>query len=224
MDGCGDYVARGLRLSGLMHRQSFVIPVLFALLAHVAVAALPQTARANDAHVASERQVHAPRDRSDRSSLSGPWSFEGKWYGWQTLTSDAVSAAVVVAVLNENPWDDTALTTVFAVGAVGFGLGPATIHALHGNWGVGVMSPLIRLLTLGFAFGREMARHSDLCDGETRECSDSALPSIALVLAGPIFDAVFAWEGRDVRPPTPGLQVSALALRDGAFVGISNTF
>lgn len=80
-----------------------------------------------------------------------------KWYGWQTLTTDGASAAVLAgaAAAKNSPLGYVSLG--------GYLFGAPVVHFAHGNPGRGVGSLALRMIlpSIGFAFGYAAFHRSD---------------------------------------------------------------
>lgn len=211
-----------------MHPQRFGLCGLFALLAVVSVVVVPQAARAEDAHVATQQQAHEALlgvSGATKPPPAPPSLFDGEWYGWQTLASDGISLLVALTpaislhAFGER-WSDPAVDLSIALGVAGLALGPLVLHVSHGNIGRGIASPLFRLISVWLAVVHLMTQpEADQCWPDP--CSPSFVVPVALVLAGPAFDALFAWDTTDAKPD---VQVLVTRHDDGAVVHVATAF
>lgn len=91
-----------------------------------------------------------------------------RWYGGETLASDGVSAALVIAgVLSASGSRNSESATVVLAGAgfLGFALGPPIIHAIHGHGGKAAASLGLRVASTLLLFGGAIG-----CSGSSRQC------------------------------------------------------
>jgi hypothetical protein len=216
-----------------------------ARLGFVLAALLARSVRAQDA----VPRVEAPPTRgtstpvsaepqyvdTDERSLSAdeedpsPAPPETRWYGWQTLTTDAVAVSLLLSGVGPD-----ANLTALEVGMGTFGLGGPIVHVAHGRPVIAAASFLARvaLPTAGYFVGEAVQN----CHHETSEEDEMSCAPIGSILGGllgvaiasGIDAAVFANE--DVKPERPsssaGLTVSpAIAVTTrAASVGVSGAF
>jgi hypothetical protein len=114
------------------------------------------------------------------------------WYGWQTLTADAVSLSAIVAGV---ALDDTRFGGDFGwMGLLGYEFAPGVMHFAHRNPGRGFASFGLRLgLPLAGAFAG--ATFASSCDDNLCEVSGAAV-GVLVGMAGAIAidAAVFAYD------------------------------
>lgn len=122
-------------------------------------------------------------------------STPSSWYGWQTLISDAASAAVLTGGLVSWTIEPT------VVGYSGFLLGTPIVHAVHGNWGRGLASFGLRLLAPAVAGGIGAALNVGANGEETTAKGVVTSAGIGIGIASVaciIIDAGFlAWQSDD---------------------------
>lgn len=77
--------------------------------------------------------VPLPNSTDYRGGFHRPWTppptVERRWYGWQTLLSDAASIGLFVSGVNDDGRGDIRP----AIGLFGYALAPPIIHAAHGH-------------------------------------------------------------------------------------------
>lgn len=79
-----------------------------------------------------------------------------RWYGWQTLLTDAGAITLtIVLTANADERDDAAVIGAFVIGASTFALGGPIVHGAHGHWGKAGVSLALRagLSLIGGAIG-----------------------------------------------------------------------
>jgi hypothetical protein len=135
-----------------------------------------------------------------------PWpaepEVERRWYGWQTLVSDAISVVLLAAAVDSGGDEDGVQGGLAGIGILGYAVGAPLVHAGHGHAGKALGSVSLRIVApiAGAFVGFGMAD----CDGYDQEsyCGlDAAAEGFLLgALAAVVIDAgVIANE--DVRPP-----------------------
>ncbi|HEU4533982.1 MAG TPA: hypothetical protein VFS00_07690, partial [Polyangiaceae bacterium] len=161
---------------------------------------------------------------------------ERRWYGWQTLTVDVASIALLaVGGASED-------STLLGVGTLGYFLGAPTVHWAHGHVGKGFASFGLRAAPIALVLGGVaivLANES----GEGNVSPGAAVGSVALItvgglasIAAPVADTL-AIAREDVDPPRPPRAARAAPAappvawspfawprRDGAVIGFSGTF
>jgi len=151
--------------------------------AKAALIATPGARRAAEAR-AEQRDV----DEDGESQLA----LRSRWYGWQTLTADAVSLSAIVAGV---ALDDTRFGGDFGwLGLLGYEFAPGVVHFVHRNPGRGFASFGLRLgLPLAGAFAG--ATFASNCDDNLCEVSGAAV-GVLVGMAGAIAidAAVFAYD------------------------------
>jgi hypothetical protein len=118
-----------------------------------------------------------------------------RWYGWQTLLTDAAAITLTVALTaNADEHDDAAVIGAFVIGASAFALGGPIVHAAHGHWGKAGISLASRLglSFIGAAIGAGIG--ADSCsqyvyDHDGCAIEDGALGLIAGAAIAVIVDA-----------------------------------
>jgi hypothetical protein len=69
-----------------------------------------------------------------------------RWYGWQTLLTDAGAITLTIALTaSADEHDDAAVIGAFVIGASAFALGAPIVHVAHGHWGKAGISLALRL-------------------------------------------------------------------------------
>ena len=69
-----------------------------------------------------------------------------RWYGWQTLVTDAGAVTLTIALTaNADEHDDAAVIGALVIGASAFALGGPLVHGAHGRWGKAGVSLALRL-------------------------------------------------------------------------------
>jgi len=69
-----------------------------------------------------------------------------RWYGWQTLLTDAGAITLTIALTaNADERDDAAVIGAFVIGASVFALGSPIVHGAHDHWGKAGVSLALRL-------------------------------------------------------------------------------
>ena len=150
-----------------------------------AAAQPPARAYPPDDTVAAAPLSAAARDWPDRAPKL-------RWYGWQTLASDGVALGLLAL-----PWLDA--PGYFVAPALLLGaLGPAVIHAAHGNWAAGASSLALRLLgDLVIGIGMVRIALSEGVDSEERLGVGILIAGAAITLAASALDAAFFSYARD---------------------------
>ena len=150
---------------------------------------------------------------SDESPPFSHATDETTWYGWQTLTLDALSIGTVLATQGDA-----------TVGFVGYLAGPPIIHAIHGNVGKGAASVGLRLglPVVGGGIGLSFAS----CNGPYGWCRLEAfglgfLGGMGAAVA--IDSAALAYERRPQRP-LPRVLPNFALVRGGAVATASGSF
>ena len=89
----------------------------------------------------------------EREGLDRPASKQ-RWYGWQTLTVDAVPAALFSSALPANEGQEVVL---WGLGSVSFALGGPIVHAAHGRplTAFGSLALRLGLPVLGMSIGSQ---------------------------------------------------------------------
>jgi hypothetical protein len=113
---------------------------------------------------------------------------EQYWYGWETLTVDAVSAALLVASAS------TGLEELGAVGGVGYFFGGPIVHWSHGHVAKGFGSLALRVAaTVVLGLGAAVCV-SSRSEDNTVPCGVAVLGVIAVPAAVTVDAAVFAYD------------------------------
>lgn len=149
-----------------------------------------------------------PQVEQQRASPPAQREPEREWYGWQTLSADASSFAIMfVGAASDSP-------ELFLVGLGAFTLAAPIIHAVHhGDWTGPSLA--MRLGGLGLMVGGALVALAGGCifgDEELgSDCSTRAVIGSVLVLTGLassvsaiVLDALFA-RAKPRRPGTPDL-------------------
>jgi hypothetical protein len=169
-----------------------------------------------------------------RGGFDRPWTseqptLERRWYGWQTLATDAISFGVLATAA-----DSRDSGPQVAIGLLGYALGGPVIHAAHGHvgkafgsLGLRVGAPVVGAVT-GFAM--EDCEHSD--DGEMDFCGLQGA-GIGLVIGAAsavILDATVI-ANDDAEPDAPSQPERGVQLRpdvriakDRAQVSLTGSF
>jgi hypothetical protein len=123
---------------------------------------------------------------------------ERRWYGWQTLTTDAAAIALLVGTFAVTESDDTSIigplpTTTYTLGVLSYALGGPIIHFAHKNPGRGFGSFALRVLVpiAVIALSAGIA-----CQGGGDFCGLIAVPfgGAAIISAIVVDAAVFAYD------------------------------
>jgi hypothetical protein len=149
-----------------------------------------------------------PRVEQEPPAPAAPREPEREWYGWQTLSADASSFAMMFVGAEESP-------ALVILGLGGFALAPPIIHAIHhDDWTAPSLG--MRLGGLGLIFGGFVVAFGGSClsfgDDETpSDCDERAALGAAMAITGlgsaltaVVLDAVFA-RAAPRRPGTPNL-------------------
>lgn len=125
------------------------------------------------------------------SNTVAPAPTDRRWYGWQTLLSDALSVGLSFASLGLG---------VPPIPALGLLFGAATIHSAHDNWtGLGISLGLRTLAGL-FGFGAAIsALTSDDEPGHARDGDELIVVAAITGLAAVVIDAAVL--GYETLPP-----------------------
>lgn len=180
------------------------------------------------------------------SPSASPTPVGRRWYGWETLTTDGASVALVsMAVATDNG----GAQAPFAYGGLaGFSLGAPIVHAAHGRWGLaaGDLGMRVGSVLLGGLIGAGIgaaaapACSGFACIGNLTYDTDGMLvgASIGAVTASVIDASVLSYE----KAPPGDSSTSAFSssqargsasftwsptvrmLKDGACVGLTGTF
>jgi hypothetical protein len=161
-----------------------------------------------------------------------------RWYGWQILAADAVTAGIWVGAVRSHDRS----TPLVALGAVPWLLAPPLIHVLHERRSAAGRSLLTRLAApmigaLGVLFV-ETQVCGDVVDGGYfySDCQrQGALAALAVpMLAASIYDIVTAWTARPMAqpddawprrpPPSVAWSPTVAPSQNGASVGFVGTF
>jgi hypothetical protein len=169
---------------------------------------------------------------SEEASCSGAWdgeqpplteSWTSRWYGWQLLLADAVSASVLL-VGGTRPF------------LLAYTLMPPLLHAANGQGGRVMGSIGMRLLPLVVGVG--VAVMSSACwEGkmEWETCTDPMPLFLATAVLVSLADAGLALKPAAAPPPPagsrpaakspgPSLNIGVLPYRQGAGLGLSGRF
>jgi len=155
-----------------------------------------------------------------------------RWYGWQTLTLDAIALASVPVVYAAGVRDKQSLLAVYVPAAVLFDLGAPTVHWLQRGPGIALASfglrvgiPLVTLLTAP-PFGHCV--HGD--DDAQQKCRSRAMGIGAAVgfAIAPMVDAAWlAWKpaSREVGVTLrPSLLIAGKEPTASIGVGVAGSF
>jgi hypothetical protein len=159
--------------------------------------------------------------RAETTEGEPPGGF-GRWYGWQTLTTDGLAMGMTLGSFAYN--GDGNVVTLLGLGT--FALGAPVVHAFHGRFQYAFGSLALRvglpLLALGVA--------SSECSGECGGLILLDLILIPLAIIGPpVIDAgLFAWEKpepvqRGLSSVVGSLRPFLLPGRRRVLVGLSGT-
>lgn len=200
-----------------------------AIDAALPASAASDSARAAEAEPAAPRAVTEPApsratqlrasragvemDDADDAGLELDAVPRRKWYGWQTLTADALSVLVLAAASGVDTKDDSLLWA----GLLSYELSPGILHFVHRNPGRAFASFGLRLgmPVAGAVLGAAMSARSKCDDAHCRE--DVAAVGLWVGMAGAMAldAAVFAYEspqrGRHASAPklAPVIHISA---------------
>lgn len=171
--------------------------------------------------IAQQSRLDTELDDHD-DEPAGPQSpSERSWYGWQTLTADGISLAVLLAS-GLSGGSDRVEGLLGSSALLGYGFAPGVIHFAHRNPGRGLASFGVRLgMPLVGAFvGATLASG---CDGFLCEASGAGVGALLGIGGAIAIDAaVFAYE--DARPTTssiPRLRPLFSVTRERAWIGMS---
>lgn len=140
---------------------------------------------------------------------------EQYWYGWETLTVDAVSAALLVAGAS------TDLEELGAVGGVGYFLGSPVVHWSHGNVAKGFGSLALRVAaTAVLGFGSVVCFNSRSSDN-TLPCGVAVLGVVAVPAAVAVDAAVFAYDEPASRDPLASTNLVPWLDRERSATGLN---
>jgi hypothetical protein len=142
-------IVAGMRSSVLV---SFAVSALFCAVAVPARAqeAAPDVPASNTAPIApapgSVPVVHAPAAAmsTDAAQAVAP---RKRWYGWQTLTTDAASITLIAAGVSSHS------DMVVFTGIAGLAVAPGVIHLAHGNYAYSGASVAMRAAGVPLAAG-----------------------------------------------------------------------
>jgi hypothetical protein len=198
-------------------RLAPVLPfALIATLAHGANAT-PEDEPEGRVAADSRAETHTVPDSTDYGEgFDAPVerrSVDHRWYGWQTLTSDAISIGVFAAGMR----DDESKGATF-VGLFGYLFGAPFIHGMHRQTGKSLGSFALRagLPTVGAIVGYE----SEGCDQSNDEPDDGYLCGVEGAMTGLLLGtaiaiavdaAVLAHE--EVEPDAPNERSLSLRIR-----------
>ena len=149
-----------------------------------------------------------------------------RWYGWQTLSVDALPAGLFAGALSTE--DDTAVT-FWGTGALTFAFGGPVVHVLHDRPLIGLASLGLRLSlpVLGMAIAAQFYESEDTPAGGDVQAEDPSKGASPLAIAGLVgaasasaLDAVFlAYEDRRIAPEHDAHAASPLGVSFGAEPG-----
>jgi hypothetical protein len=231
--------------------MSMKSPFLLTLSALTLLVAAQQSAWADDSApvVTTEAPTLGLAMPSPRYTDASAAPVVTRWYGWETMMVDGLSAGLLSAAILT---DNNGAQAPFAVaGLTGFTLGAPIVHASRGRWGLAFADLGLRVgaIALGALVGGEVGRAaapSPLpCDGGSLGAAigcatasgvntmgyelDAALVGAAIgALAASTIDAtVLSREkvrAKDQPAPSFSWSPSFSALKNGAAGGITGTF
>lgn len=148
---------------------------------------------------------------------------ERRWYGWQTIATDA--SAITLLALAANV-EETAQSPLIAAAIGTYVLGAPIVHAAHGHIGKSAGSLALRLMAPAAWVG--MGAMVSACD-QAHESSCVVLPIIAGVggiALGVLFPSILdaAVIAREDVPKTVSWTPTVQLAKSGGTVGIAGTF
>ena len=194
-------------------------------LVHVAVlVSFAQVAQAQDQ--GAGHYVRASTTASTSSPAPTPAASSRRWYGWQTLVTDGAFVSFYV-LARAGGWtmDDTAQGVGILAGLFGMLLGTPTIHAAHGNWGLGLASLLMRVVAflgagaIGSAVGDPDEFAAQVAFWATLGIGFAAVMTVDAV--------VFGWDDPESdAPSSSGLRLEPMvaARGNGVTLGIGGVY
>jgi len=144
------------------------------------------------------------------------------WYGWQTLSADGAAFSLGIAAAASFGRDKPAepAAALAALGLLSWGLASPIIHCVHGNFGNGFGSLVIRAFG-GFAALVPAFFFTLVPD------SGFLFATAAILLVPTTLDAaVLAYDRPPVAPPKQGAQLmpTVTPTRNGATLGLVGSF
>ncbi len=164
---------------------------------------------------------------------------KGEWYGWQTLTVDGASTALVLAGVGVGAGaNGTAGAALSLAGVTGFAVGAPIVHAVHGQWGIAAADLGLRAgaVALGAFVGHEVGRAtSSGCSSNSVPlgCLGSSLDGLAIgatagAVIASVLDAALLSQDKPVPQETPAPSFSwtpsVSMVKGGGTGGVTGTF
>lgn len=182
--------------------------------------ASPAPARAAMLTDCADAPPELPADDDETGELAP----RRKWYGWQTLTTDGASLAVLLigaAGANVGGSRGDGSSNLAAAGVLGYVFAPGIVHFTHRNPGRGFASFGMRI---GFPIAGAMlgAAMGSGCNEYLCEAQGAAIGALLGVGGAIAIDAaVFAYDDRKPSPPSlGGLSPLVLIGKNRALLGV----
>lgn len=136
-----------------------------------------------------------------------------RFYGWQNLLVDYGGGVLAIrGFWNQNP-------LMAGTGAVTWAFGGSVVHAVHGNTGAAMLSPVIQLGVPLLFYGIGVAAS----DKPYRRDENGALLAVVGVLLAPIGDALLGRE-KLVRDAPKNVVLAPTVDRDRVALSLAGTF
>lgn len=193
-------------------------------------------ALADDAEVAPEPRAAVVVYAAVPAPPAPPAPPKAEWYGWQTLTVDGASTALVGLGVAASG-SPTASAGLALTGVSGFALGAPIVHAAHGRWGVAAADLGLRAgaVALGGFVGAEVGREAApaSCNSVLLGCLGDTLDGLAVgatvgAVAASVLDAAllakYTPEPKETPAPSFSWSPSASMVRGGGTAGVTGTF
>ena len=153
-----------------------------------------------------------------------------RWYGWQTLSTDAAAGALFLAAIAA---DHNA--PLYGASAVTFSVGAPAIHIAHGNWQRSLASFALHVFTpmCGAVIGGGTTAPAASTADDSQDPARRILMGVGIggLLASAVDGLFLAYETRAPQPPPAGNQLVRLdplpqlmVLRQGVALGYSGQF